>query len=107
VPAANDAEHIQRKDEGIVVVAEVAGVVGIVAALGRYDPVEVPVRRGQRGRAAGFGDGDIKGADVSVEINVLIADDEPPNRVIIRDDRVREAGAAVGMGQVPRGKPWG
>ena len=31
--AAADAEHVQREDEGVVVVAEVAGVVGVVAGL--------------------------------------------------------------------------
>ena len=45
VPAADDAEHVQREDEGVVVVAEVAGVVGVEAGLGRGDLVEVPVRR--------------------------------------------------------------
>ena len=102
VPAAGDAEHVQREHEGVVVVAEVAGVVGVVAGLGRGDLVEGPVGRRQRGRVAGLGDGEVEGADVGVEVDVLVADDEPADLLVVGDDRVGQAGAGVGARQARR-----
>jgi hypothetical protein len=88
-----------------MVVTKIAGVIRIKAAFRRYDLVEVPIPRGQRGRTAGFGDGNVKRAPVRVEIHILVADDETPDLIVINDDRVGQTGAAVGMGQASGAKP--
>src|SRR5260370_3383361 len=88
-----------------MMVAEVAGIVGIDAALGRYKLVEVPVRRGKRGRAAGLGDGNVKGTHVRVGVDVQVADNEPPDLIVVDHGRIGHAGPAVGVGQSAGGKP--
>src|SRR5205807_6409423 len=88
--------HVQRENKGVVVVAEVAGIVGIEAALGRDDLVEAPVRLRQPGGGTGLGDGDIKRAYVRAEVDVLVADDEASNRIVVDHNWIGQAGFAVG-----------
>src|SRR5262249_32009816 len=104
VPAAGDAEHVQREDQGVVVVAKVAGVVGVEAALGGGDLVKDPVRAGQGRRVAGPRDGQVEGADVGAEVHVLVADDETADLLVVGDDGVGELGAGVGAGQAAGGE---
>src|SRR5207244_7430530 len=64
-------EHIERENEGVEVVAKVAGIIGIEIiretagdVLGCTNKVEVPVRRRKRGRRRRLGYGDHESADM-------------------------------------------
>ncbi len=107
VPAPQCPEHVQRDDESVVVVAKIAREVGVEAAFRRGDLIKVPVGRTQRGWAAALGDGDVKSAPVPVRVDILITDNEPPNLVVVDHHRVGQAGAAVGMRQLPGREPEG
>ena len=70
----------------------------------RADEVEVPVRGRERGRIRRLGNGDHEIADVRIEIDILIADDESPNQFVVSNDRVRQTGAATGPRQPANGE---
>ena len=103
VPAAGHAEHVEREHERVVVVAEVSGEVGVEAALGGRDRIELPVGRAKRGGSAGRGHSDVEAADMRVEVDILVTDDESADLLVVGDDGVGQARRAVGTRQ-PAGR---
>src|SRR5262249_9274455 len=102
VPSAGDAKHVQSEDESIVVVAEVSRIVGIESGFGGDDLVELPMGSQEIGRVVVRGDGEIKSADVRVEVHILIADDETSDLLVVGDDGIRKAGAGISSRQATR-----
>ena len=49
--------------------------------------------------------GDVKPAHVRVKVDVLIPDDEPADGIIVRHNRIGQAGTARGMCEPSRGEP--